>query len=608
PYCGQSGDRIMSMRINTNIAALNALRHLNRTQKDTESTLERLSSGRKLNSAADGPAAMVISEQMKSQIESIGQAISNSETSISMIQTAEGALSEVSNILVTLRQLSIHAANEGTNDSKMLQADQNEIENLLATLRRISKNTQFGTQSLLNGSNAVSGVTVGDGLKFTSADVNTKPSPSEGYKVNITQVATRPMLVATKALGLEDAFASFVVTENGKTVALDPNTNKSLQERLNKIVTNALHDGSSEAEETAKSMIQHLVSTELQQMIDDAGLNLEVFVYKPAEKFGELLSGWDEKIHTLKETRSYPSEAREMMEEKLLSIDEEVMVIRHKDFGSKPTFTVTTSLDDFFADDAPANNAVAPLPGKDIEGTIGGNPELGAGDPAIGNGQFLTAAEGTTAEGLTIQYTKDTDDVIYEVFNRIEGQIEGNFLFEKSNDYLVGEDKPEISMFNRVVPEIDGFVHLTQNSLAFQVGPNQGQQIRVSIQNTSPESLSKSVVNESDFRSLDDISVLTGQAAQDSIKVIDNAIDEISVLRAKLGAFQKNALETNLNSLRISQENLTSSESELADSDMASDMSRFVKNQILMESGTAMLAQANQMPKAVLQLLRGNGG
>ena len=148
----------MALRVNSNIAALNALRHLQHTEQELGKNLERLSSGRKLNHAADGPASLVISEQMKTQISGLGQAIRNSESSISMIQTTEGALNEVSNILINLRQLAVHAANEGTNDEKMLQADQNEVDNLLSTLKNISRNTQFGTRTLLDGSNSATGV------------------------------------------------------------------------------------------------------------------------------------------------------------------------------------------------------------------------------------------------------------------------------------------------------------------------------------------------------------------------------------------------------------------------------------------------------------------
>lgn len=168
---------------------------------------------------------------------------------------------------------------------------------------------------------------------------------------------------------------------------------------------------------------------------------------------------------------------------------------------------------------------------------------------------------------------------------------------------MVGNEKPGIGLFSDVIPEIDGYVHLSQNSLAFQVGPNQGQQVRLSIENVRPSSLADGIKNESGFESLIDINVTDSMGAQDSILLIDEAIEEVSTLRAKLGAFQKNALESNLNSLRIAKENLTSAESELSDADMAAEMSDFVKNQILLSSGTAMLAQANQTPRSVLQLL-----
>ena len=243
----------MALRVNTNVAALNALRHLNHTEQELSKNLERLSSGRRLNKAADGPAALVISEQMKSQISSIDQAIRNTETSVSMVQTTEGALSEVSNMLINLRQLAVHGANEGANDEKMLQADQNEVENLLATMKRIAMTTQFGTQALLDGSRASTGVAVGDGLEFVSASELSKSSPSEGYKVNVTQVATRPLLVSTRSLTLQDVnpqnSITFVVNTGNRTTSIDLKENRTLWEQVDKIRRQAGKDGTPEAVE-----------------------------------------------------------------------------------------------------------------------------------------------------------------------------------------------------------------------------------------------------------------------------------------------------------------------------------------------------------------------
>jgi flagellin len=97
--------------------------------------------------------------------------------------------------------------------------------------------------------------------------------------------------------------------------------------------------------------------------------------------------------------------------------------------------------------------------------------------------------------------------------------------------------------------------------------------------------------------------VTNSDSAQDSIKLIDQAIMEIGVLRGNLGSFQRNSLESNLRNLRVSSENLMHAESVIRDSDMAAEMSDFTKNQIMVASGTAMAAQANQIPKSVLQLI-----
>ena len=578
----------MALRVNSNVAALNALRHLNNTEKELSGNLERLSSGRRLNRAADGPAELVISEQMKAQITGLEQSIRNSETSISMIQTTEGALSEVSSILINLRQLAVHSANEATNDEKMLQANQGEIENLLVTLSNISKNTQFGTRTLLDGSNSVSGVAVGDGMDFVEAKEFTKASPAEGYKINITQPATRSMAVAENTLAMEDIYKSFVISEGGRTVEVNVRDNLDLYrdvERLLQAANTSREPGFKEKTELA---LQQLVANEMQRQIDQAGLNLEVMVYKPLDTLGETLSDFNNLEDVLKKLEQYPSE--EILSEFNKLANEEVIVIRHREYGSEPTFTVTTEIDDFFDMDTPANKAVTAIPGRDVEGTIGGNPEFDGGEPAVGRGQLLSAAPGTVAEGVTVRYGGEPDDIIYEVFNRRENKIAGTLLRQMERGTMVGED-------------IDGYVHVSQRSLAFQVGPSEGQQRKISIQSISPTKLARNIDNDSQFRSLNDIEVLDVESAQDALKLIDVAVGEISSLRGDLGSFQKNALESNLSSLRVTRENLVSAESTLADADMAEEMSSLVRNQILMSSGTAMLAQANQVPQSVLTLL-----
>ena len=577
----------MALRVNTNVAALNALRHLNRTEQELSTNLERLSSGRRLNKAADGPAALVISEQMKSQINSIDQAIRNTETSVSMVQTTEGALSEVSNMLINLRQLAVHAANEGANDEKMLQADQNEADNLLATMKRIALTTQFGTQTLLDGSRASTGVAVGDGLEFVGATEVSKSSPSEGYKVNITQVATQPLLVGLRSLKLEDVNPqdpiTFVVNSGNRTTSIDLRDNRSLWEQVSKIRQQA-GDGNLEEQEQAALTIQQLLAGEMQSKLDDAGMDLEVFVYQPSKMLGTLISDFDTLNDTLEEMRTQPGGLDQ------LAGGDEVIVVRHRQFGSEPNFTISSNVRNFFREEAPAHSAVVAFPGKDVEGTIGGSPETGGGDVAIGKGQLLMGAPGTDTEGVAIRYTNTTEDELFRVFSNIDNRYTGLFKLEKDNEYLVGDD-------------IEGYVHITQNALSFQIGPNQVQNSKFSLNSVNPEELARGIENESGFRSLNDITLLNADEAGDAIMVVDEAIGEVATMRGDLGSFQRNTLEANLNNLRISKENLTASESQLADTDMAAEMSSLVKNQILLSSGTAMLAQANQVPQSVMQLL-----
>jgi flagellin len=586
----------MALRVNSNIAALNALRHLQQTEQELGKNLERLSSGRKLNHAADGPASLVISEQMKTQISGLGQAIRNSESSISMIQTTEGALNEVSNILINLRQLAVHAANEGTNDEKMLQADQNEVDNLLSTLKNISRNTQFGTRTLLDGSNSATGVVIGNGLEFVLASDEAKSTHSSGYKVDITQVATRSMMVAAHRLSLEEVSPSdpnnaisFVINEGGRTISVDLKNNNDLREKIESLTASAKRNGTPEAKIRAERGIQQLIAFEMQKMADDANMDLDIFVYRPADNLGPFLQNFDTLNDALTEMSRTPGGINNF----ITGLDE-VIVLRHRQFGSDPGFTVSSTLENYFGENIKSNEAVFSVPGRDVEGNIGGSPGINGGGAAMGRGQFLTGAPGAEGEGVTIKYGETTDDVIYEIFNRSENKVAGLFRRENNNETLVGDD-------------VDGFVHVSQNSLVFQIGPNQGQLRRISVDSINPEELSKGLENNSNFRSLAEIDVLDAGAAQDTLLLVDQAIDDVSTMRGNLGSFQRNALEANLHSLRVSKENLTASESMLADTDMAQEMSSLVKNQILLSSGTAMLAQANQVPQSVLQLLNSNG-
>jgi flagellin len=127
--------------------------------------------------------------------------------------------------------------------------------------------------------------------------------------------------------------------------------------------------------------------------------------------------------------------------------------------------------------------------------------------------------------------------------------------------------------------------------------------VAVSLVNTNTRVLGRGILNDSGFKSLRDVDLRTAQGATDTQKLVDKSIDELNSTRAQLGAFQKNTLESNLRQLRINVEELTAAESVIRDADMAQEVTEFTRNSIMVQSATAMLAQANQVPKTVLALL-----
>ena len=227
----------MSLRINHNISALNTHRQLLINDRSLGQSLEKLSSGLKINRAADGPASLIISEQMRAQIKGLKQAVDNSETAVSMVQTTEAAMIEVSNLLVSMRQLAIHAANEGANDRNMLQADQLELENALNTVDRITQNAQFGVKKLLDGTQGANGVGIGSGLEFIAATPETRASPVEGFAVRVNQLGTKAELQGTTALTQEliDGEEELTISESGRTVSFIAKPGDSVAQTLGKL-------------------------------------------------------------------------------------------------------------------------------------------------------------------------------------------------------------------------------------------------------------------------------------------------------------------------------------------------------------------------------------
>ena len=196
----------MGLRINNNVAALMAQRNMARSDQNLSKSLERLSSGLRINRAADDPAGLVISEQQRAQIAGLNQAVENSERGISMVQTAEGQLAEINSLLIKMRGLVLDASNAAVNDTNSLAADQAEIDDAIATIDRIAQTARFGTKILFDGSNENSvNITNTVGISGTNST----------YSTGIYDLAVSGWTAASYAIDATGAAAMNVETTAG---------------------------------------------------------------------------------------------------------------------------------------------------------------------------------------------------------------------------------------------------------------------------------------------------------------------------------------------------------------------------------------------------------
>jgi flagellin len=224
----------VGLRINTNVPALVAQRHLSNTRGALDRTFERLSSGSRINRAGDDAAGLAISESLRSQITGLGQAQRNAQDGVSLVQVAEGALSEISNILIRMRELSVQAASDtiGNNERQFLDR---EFQHLLDEIDRISHSTRFNGVPLLNGSGSTFDVQIGTGNnslvdRIQLFDANGADINAVALGINLANVSDK--LSAQNSLGTLDSAISSVSAIRAEFGAM--------QNRLNSVISNIM--------------------------------------------------------------------------------------------------------------------------------------------------------------------------------------------------------------------------------------------------------------------------------------------------------------------------------------------------------------------------------
>src|SRR3954469_5146600 len=259
----------VGLRINQNIAAMNSYRNLSATDTQMSKSLEKLSSGFRINRAADDAAGLAISEGLRSQVGGLKVAVRNSQDGISVVQTAEGALTEVHSILQRMRELAVQSANEGASDVNARNAAGTELNQLGAELDRIANTTKYGSQQLLSsnysgvfqvGSGATDNLTIALSQNFTSA----------GLSVSFGATAFSAAGSAAAAITTIDA-AIQTVSDKRATLGAYQNRFEHTIANLNVAVENL---SASESRIRDTDMAQEMVSFTRSQILSQAGTSM----------------------------------------------------------------------------------------------------------------------------------------------------------------------------------------------------------------------------------------------------------------------------------------------------------------------------------------------
>ena len=560
------------MRINHNIAALNTHRQLTSNTAGASKSLEKLSSGLRINRAGDDAAGLAISEKMRAQIRGLDMASKNAQDGISLIQTAEGALGETHSILQRMRELADQSAN-GTNTAEDRKNIQDEIKQLKEEIDRIGNTTEFNTQKLLNG--ALNGAGATNGTNSVTG--------SEVFKM------TKGTLAGVDASAVNGTDADYTKTDallvDGKKIDID--WNKYLTDN-DKLALEVDWSGGTTMDTAQSNKVQKVLERVINQAIDDSGTGAaHISVKVAADGQFTLESG----------TKGNNSKVE-------LYIGDGATATAKLADGTTDAAGSNSVLDLFVGAGAEmAAGAVTVTSGTNtVLETVTSKFNIKIGEHTLGSiDATFTATQDANTNAAALETAINNAISTYNTARGFTEENEVKNVTVKVQDGRLVIDNPsgaiELTDVNPDTLEKMGLDRASRESagngaMSFQIGANKGQTIAFSVGDMRTNALGISGV---------DVSTKTG--AEDALTKLDSAISSVSSTRSKLGAIQ-NRLEHTINNLQTASENLTAAESRIRDVDMAKEMMDFTKNNILSQAAQAMLAQANQQPQGVLQLLR----
>ena len=538
------------MVVQHNMSAMNANRMLSVTTKQQAKATEKLSSGYRINRAADDAAGLSISEKMRSQIRGLDKASSNAQDGISLIQTAEGALNESHSILQRMRELSVQAAN-GTETDDDREAVQNEISQLQEELTRISETTEFNTMKLLDGSLAgPEGVSTGSNQTIGAQVANLKAA-----KATVTAADTSTYTLATDTINID-----------GAEIKVDW-TKLSTEDQA--ALTKKFTDTTSDAAKKAAQIIEKAINN----AIDESGLGVEHISVKSSMN-----------AQAASFTFTSGSEGKDSK------------------LNLKNGYLGTLTGNGIDGTDAAKGLGTTKYAGENIADTELFYANIN-GQSLVVTPAAVTAGDdmSTIATGLqdaindaidTYNGKRDIDDQLKKV--TVEVSKDGRLVVNSESGTVSFSDFGSGEAVKKLGLDSAGTKTAANGGMTLQIGANEGQTMNFGIKDMSAAALGVAG---------NKVDLSTQDGAKKATTTIDDAIKKVSAQRSELGAVQ-NRLEHTIANLDTAAENTQTAESAIRDTDMADTMVEYSKNNILAQAGQSMLAQANQATQGVLSLLQ----
>ena len=572
----------MAMTINTNIVSINSQRNLSLSGNSLGTTMQRLSSGLRVNSAKDDAAGLAIAERMNAQSRGLAVAARNANDGISLAQTTEGALGKVGDMLQRMRELAVQSSN-ATNSSADREALQAEVSQLRAEIDRVAKTTSFNGTKVLDGSFTGGVFQVGAGAGDNITVGATTKATADGLGNTTFGSSTSKALDASKITDLDKELSGVKLSANGQTIDLGTiGKASSGQERLGQIVS-AINSHTADTGVTA-FLEQDKSGAYTMTLKSDSDSAVTLVGLQSLEAAASV---------TIARTATYNTKLTDLTDA-IAAYDPANATTAEANAGAVVNAAkgLAAVLEGYGTGAADSTGAAAALY-KQIEGLEALNDGTSWVSSATAD-DFAKALASFSAKGATDAHDSAMNDALVKAEAKVHSLTgeESKATVDAAHDALVAA-RTAAGITDTLTQGKPG----TQADVADAVKALQ-KEIDVLGLNVS-----RGGDEVKAHKGIADVNVGTQAGAWEAIKQIDSAIDQVNAARADLGALQTR-FEKSIENIDIMNENITAARGRIVDADFATETANLSRAQILQQAGTAMVAQANQLPQQVLSLLQ----